>query len=150
MSSLCWHSRHTTRYKIWLYTGYWFLFYFPGELRRARKWTIPFRCLTLNVWMLIPTNFMSRVSNHVQHTICWHTQMADHHSLIIAQVSVCPRHIFVDDPCGFPQLHLIKRDSLKQYLVTGSTHRQIRWLWSGRVPLSWTPCGYTHLVWFFN
>lgn len=40
------------------------------------------------------------------------------HSLVIAQVSVGPRHILVNDPYGLPQLPLVKRDAFEQDLGT--------------------------------
>lgn len=47
------------------------------------------------------------------------TTMVKYYSLVIAQVSVSSRHILVNDSCGFPQLLLVERDPLKQYLVMG-------------------------------
>lgn len=44
--------------------------------------------------------------------------MPHYHSLIIAQYSVGSWHILVNDTRGFLQLLLVKRDPLKQYLVT--------------------------------
>lgn len=43
---------------------------------------------------------------------------AHSHSLVIAQVSVGPRHVFVNDPYGLPQLPLVKRDAFEQDLRT--------------------------------
>lgn len=40
------------------------------------------------------------------------------HSLVIAQVSVGPRHVLVDDPYGLPQLPLVKSDAFEQDLRT--------------------------------
>lgn len=67
---------------------------------------------------------MSRVSQTDPSTHLW----AHNHSLVIAQVSVSSRHILVNDTYGFPQLPLVKCDTLKQYLLTGGKCRD-KYIW---------------------